>query len=308
MKYNVFISHSTKDAKAVKIIREHLERSGITCFVSDRNLHHVNEWQKQLSDNMDCSDMLLYVHTRNSNASSEVGREINYFESKCCRPVLVYRLDDEEYANDRSYYLQSINFIDSLQCASQGLEVLLQDVKLALEGKVTISHSKKKSALLPAIGMFVIAVLVVIGKTVLDSRIDRMKASEIAERRAQMEKYIALAEHYIDIQDSLDLVFPCIDHADSVRLSLPESETLEARISDARLRFFNSMQEIRQGYITSVEALAASLPYLKEDSVEAKEEISEYIIKHNLISKILGIKPDATMNSITEQLTITTVH
>lgn len=223
MKYTAFISHSTKDAAAVGQIRSFLEEHGYTCFVSGRNLKHNAEWQKQLVDSMLDSKMLIYVHSGNSNTSPEVGREINYFADKCHRPILVYRLSDTEYARDRAYYLQSINHIDSLGSATEGLAVLRENVEDVLKGnglikKLPFSSSNSTGTLI-TVALAALAVVTVFGFLIsrgIKSGSERRRLSRYESAKARTEALKAEAQRHIANEDSLEFVIPCLHEAVSI--------------------------------------------------------------------------------------------
>ena len=214
MKYVAFISHSNKDGKALHSVREYLEKCGFSCFASERDLRHNANWQTQLVDAMDNSSMLVYLHSRAANDSAEVSREINYFADKCHRPILVYRLDDVPYNKDRAYYLQSINYIDSLLRPEDGLDRLADNVRNTLNGlpaQLLDDPAARRRRKLLRIGLPILAaILLAVGLLGFHA----WEKKEMRTLLAESAGILARAEDWLAREDSLAFVLPAIDRAE----------------------------------------------------------------------------------------------
>ena len=308
MNYTAFISHSKKDAKALHAIRQYLEDRGIPCFASERDLRHNANWQTQLVEAMDSSEMLIYVHSKNSNASKEVSREINYFADKCHRPILVYRLDDVAYNNDRAYYLQSINYIDSLGSPEDGLGQLEQNVRHTLDGADTAweSRSSGKNArwvrrmAIPALGVLLLA-----GGCAAFHGYEKGKA-----RRWQAESAAILAstETWLAQEDSLEFVLPGIDRAEALmeqcdRLyttSAPEETDFKGIREGCR----QTLLEIRTRRSDMVKALYEPLKYAsRENRMASEEAILQNVETIRKLDGILDLPADEEIEMIVNRIT-----
>lgn len=307
MKYTAFISHSNRDAKALHAIRQYLEERGIPCFASERDLKHNANWQTQLVEAMDSSEMLIYVHSKNSNASAEVSREINYFADKCHRPILVYRLDDVPYNNDRVYYLQSINYIDSLSHPEDGLDQLVLDVRHTLDGTDAAweSHPSGRNwrwirrMAIPALGLLVLA-----GGYLGFHRYEKGKA-----RRWQAESAAILAstEAWLAQEDSLEFVLPGIDRAEALMeqcdrlytMSAPEKMDFKGIRDGCR----QTLLDIRTRRADMVKALYEPLKYASRDNRIASEEaILQNVETIRQLDGILGLPADEDIEMIVNRI------
>lgn len=310
MKYTAFISHSNKDEKALHTVREYLEGCGYPCFASERDLMHNANWQTQLVEAMDQSTMLIYLHSKNSNASSEVSREINYFADKCHRPILVYRLDDVAYNRDRAYYLQSINYIDSLLKPEDGLEQLAANVKHTLEGLPAegwengAARKRRLFARLGAAAAVIFAVL--LGYLVFHGQQKGKLERWTGESAALMER----AEGWLASEDSLEYVLPGIDRAEALfdqcaglkTVSVPERPDFQR----AREKSLQTMSEIRDRRISTVKALYEPLKYLsRESSAASAGAIMSNIDKVHLLDSLLGLPEDEEVSTIYNKLKAT---
>ena len=112
MKYDVFISYSSKDQKMVEAICAYLEQRRIRCFVAYRDIPKGVTWAERIVEALDESGMMLVAFTENFNASDEVNREI---ELACNdkKPILTFRLSDTAFAGAKKYFLQNLNWLDA---------------------------------------------------------------------------------------------------------------------------------------------------------------------------------------------------
>lgn len=307
MKYTAFISHSNKDAKALHIIRQYLEERGIPCFASERDLKHNANWQTQLVEAMDSSEMLIYVHSKNSNASAEVSREINYFADKCHRPILVYRLDDVPYNNDRAYYLQSINYIDSLSHPEDGLDQLVLDVRHTLDGADVALESHPtgrnrrwiRRIAIPTLGLLVLAVGYI--------GLHRYEKGKARKWQAESAAILASTEAWLAQEDSLEFVLPGIDRAEQLmeqcdRLyttSAPEEMDFKGIRDGCR----QTLLEIRTRRADMVKAMYEPLKYAsRENRIASEEAILQNVETIRQLDGILGLPADEDIEMIVNRI------
>ena len=310
MKYVAFISHSNKDGKALHSVREYLEKCGFSCFASERDLRHNANWQTQLVDAMDNSSMLVYLHSRAANDSSEVSREINYFADKCHRPILVYRLDDVPYNKDRAYYLQSINYIDSLLRPEDGLERLADNVRNTLKGlpaQLLDDPAARRRRKLLRIGLPILAaILLAVGLLGFHA----WEKKEMRTLLAESAGILARAEDWLAREDSLAFVLPAIDKAEEkVRqcdrlLTVTPSGQPDFQI--VREQALQTISDIRGRRIETVKALYEPLKYTSKESGAA----SVGVIRTNLgiigvLDSLLGQPMDKDIEYIKNHIDFT---
>lgn len=307
MRYTAFISHSNKDGKALHAVREYLESCGFACFASERDLLHNAGWQQQLVEAMDTSDMLIYLHSRNSNESAEVGREINYFADKCHRPILVYRLDDAAYNRDRAYYLQSINYIDSLLSPSDGLEQLAANVRHTLEGREAEGlekHPGRARLLLKRVAVPLLALILLAGGYIGFHTYEKGKSASL---RLQGADLLSRVDGWLSQEDSLDRVIPSIHEAEDLYTQSAGMLTVKAAeapdfqsILDGALQ---SLSAIRSRRINTVKALYEPLKYAsKENGAASAGIIMANIGKVRQLDTLLGLPSDKEIDMITNYI------
>jgi hypothetical protein len=72
----VFISHSSVDARAADQIRDALEAAGITCWISSRDIPVGVEWAASIADAIEQVQLVLLLLSARANASEHVQKEI----------------------------------------------------------------------------------------------------------------------------------------------------------------------------------------------------------------------------------------
>lgn len=131
MKYNVFISHSSKDEDEVNKICKYLEENGIKCFVSYRDIPSGVSYPGEITRAMRESEMLLLVLTQNSNESTQVDKEITMANDQR-KKLACFRLEDIQYSDDKAYLMSGVNWLDAFANPNECYFELLQDVCMHL--------------------------------------------------------------------------------------------------------------------------------------------------------------------------------
>ena len=75
--YKVFISHSTKDKDLIELLSKRLEEARIDCYLAERNLP-VGEELKNIFSEIDSSDIVIALLTKDGESSEWVNQEIGY--------------------------------------------------------------------------------------------------------------------------------------------------------------------------------------------------------------------------------------
>ena len=311
-KYSTFISHSNRDEEQVARIQKHLEDAGFSCFVSGRDLKHNAGWQVQLVDALEASETLLYVHSQNSNASEEVAREITLFADKIKRPIIIYRLTDDEYNKDKIYYLQAINYIDSLGDCTLGLDALTDNLKNAIDGVKQFKTQDyirsenrrlfRKAGILAAI----LAVIALLGGLYYGIK-ESTRNRKIACLSAQCQAIIGQIDEYIKIEDSLDLVYPLLDKAESIDGQIRDLSGGQSGsgvdLTRKREECGADLKEIRSGLIKTVLLNYDLLQFMdRNERQDATEGISRNIGRIEALDTILSLDHDTEIDKIKEKI------
>lgn len=127
MKYDVFISYSSKDQKVVEAMCAYLEQHKVRCFVAYRDIPKGFVWAKAIVDALDESKMMVVVFSEEFNLSDQVDREIE-LASEDKKPILTFRISDAMFKGAKKYYLKNINWIDAFPDPEKVFDALLDNV------------------------------------------------------------------------------------------------------------------------------------------------------------------------------------
>ena len=148
--YDVFISYSSHDQKIVEGICAYLEQHRIRCFVAYRDIPAGVVWAGAIVDGLDSSRMMLVVFSDSFNSSKQVDREIE-LASEDNKPILTFRISNDDFKGAKKYYLKNINWIDAFPDPEHSFGPLLNNVcrLLGIEPQTkptdTTSSLKKES-------------------------------------------------------------------------------------------------------------------------------------------------------------------
>ena len=111
-KYDVFISYSSKDQKVAEGVCAYLEQRKIRCFVAYRDIPQGKVWARAIVEALEVSSMMVVIFSKNFNVSEQVDREIE-LTAEDRKPILTFRLSDDDFQGAKKYYLKNLNWIDA---------------------------------------------------------------------------------------------------------------------------------------------------------------------------------------------------
>jgi hypothetical protein len=131
-RYDVFISHSSKDRLVVEPIRAGLEDAGLRCWIAPRDILPGEDFPSAIATAIASSRLMLLVFTLNSNLSEEVSREL-YLAASRQRVILPFRVDPVEPEPGKAYYLSRIEWLDAARPPTAGqIAALAQRIQALL--------------------------------------------------------------------------------------------------------------------------------------------------------------------------------
>ena len=144
MQYDIFISYSSIDKKITERVCSYLEQHGIRCFVAYRDIPRGVVWASAIVEALEHSRMLLVLFSKHFNNSRQVDREIE-LAAEQGMPILTLRLDDEEFAGVKKYYLKNLNWIDAYPNPERSFDSLIKNVLLLLGDKCSLESVTQSS-------------------------------------------------------------------------------------------------------------------------------------------------------------------
>lgn len=113
MKYDVFISYSSKDATIASEICEMLETNDLTCWIAPRNVVGGKSYAREIIEAITESAVVLFIFSQHSNVSPHVESEIDtaFNQGKI---IIPFRIEDTPMSPELSYYLNKNHRIDGI--------------------------------------------------------------------------------------------------------------------------------------------------------------------------------------------------
>jgi formylglycine-generating enzyme required for sulfatase activity len=109
---HVFISFASADADLAHRAVESLERSGLRCWIADRDIEPATSYPGAITDAVKASGVVLLLLTESSSASPHVIREIELaFNAR--RPILPVRVGGVTPSADLHYFLSRAQWLDA---------------------------------------------------------------------------------------------------------------------------------------------------------------------------------------------------
>lgn len=152
--YDVFISYSRRDyvdenknvipGNAVSKIKECLKRANITYWFDTEDIKNSDAFAERIETNMEKSRMLLFISSKNSNASKWTRREISLANDNN-KKILPLKIDDSKFGSGIGFILAGINYQEYFVNPELALETLVRDI---LDIKRDINEKELKSEII----------------------------------------------------------------------------------------------------------------------------------------------------------------
>ncbi|MFT8420707.1 MAG: toll/interleukin-1 receptor domain-containing protein, partial [Gluconacetobacter sp.] len=142
MRNLIFISYSSKDAEFVtKMVRD-IEKNGVRCWMSARDIEPGADYQGAIVDAMERAAAVLLVFSSNANASKEIVKELALASQKG-RTVIPARVEDILPKGAFEYQITNAQFIDLFRDYNDAIirlsRSLQAQIEIATDGKTTIA-------------------------------------------------------------------------------------------------------------------------------------------------------------------------
>lgn len=137
--HKIFISYSRKDEDKTKGICSLLNDMGIPYWIDVDGTYSGENFKEVIVNAIKQSQLVLFVSTKNSNASLNVAKEISLAD-KYNKVVIPIKLDNSPFAPKIDYDLNCIDAIELYDFTQEQMEKL----RKCIQGKLAIENSKVK--------------------------------------------------------------------------------------------------------------------------------------------------------------------
>ena len=131
MSHQVFISYSSKDKKFAEKIYSFLNKKGISCWISSKDIPAGADYQVCVVEAINTAQIVLLIFSANANSSNEIAKELSLASKKILIPT---RIEDVIPEGAFQYQLSNRQFIDLFEDFDNRLQELAERIQSALEG------------------------------------------------------------------------------------------------------------------------------------------------------------------------------
>ncbi|MEW6437666.1 MAG: SUMF1/EgtB/PvdO family nonheme iron enzyme [Pseudomonadota bacterium] len=123
----VFITHSSRDYKQSRAVVDVLEKNGLSCWISERDIGAGDNYGDAIVDAIESAKVMVLVFSANANNSDEIKKEIA-LASQRKLTVVPIRIEDATPSKAFRYELVTRNWIDCFPDWNQGMQTLVRRV------------------------------------------------------------------------------------------------------------------------------------------------------------------------------------
>jgi formylglycine-generating enzyme required for sulfatase activity len=155
----VFITHSSLDYKKARAVVDALEKQGIKCWISERDIRAGDNYGDAIVDAIESALVMVLVFSANANNSEEIKKEIALASQRKITVVPV-RLEEVAPSKAFRYELITRNWIDLFPHWGQGIQRLVERISslTSIEPtQVTPPPQGKPPPALPPVWMMAVA-------------------------------------------------------------------------------------------------------------------------------------------------------
>jgi hypothetical protein len=110
--FDVFISHSSKDALAASAIKQHLQGVGIRCWKAPDDIKPGESWPQAILRALGNCHAMVLVWSSNSTTSGEVSKELT-LAMRNNITVVPFRIEDVKASGEWEYHLANTHWMDA---------------------------------------------------------------------------------------------------------------------------------------------------------------------------------------------------
>ena len=127
MKYDVFISYSSKDSGVAFDVCAMLEAAGLTCWIAPRNVYGGKSYAREIIEAITESQIVLFIFSSYSNCSSHVESEIDIaFNQE--KVIIPFRIEEVKMSPELTYYINKKHHIDGIPEPALSFDILKESV------------------------------------------------------------------------------------------------------------------------------------------------------------------------------------
>jgi hypothetical protein len=146
MDARIFVSHSSKDHKLAMTIATALERRGLACWISSRDIGAGQNFQEAIVEAIRTARAMVLVFSRNANDSAEIKKELA-LASEYRIIVIPVRAEEIVPTGAFKYELATRQWVDLFENWEQAIERLCEQInRISAPGSAPVTAQSKPAA------------------------------------------------------------------------------------------------------------------------------------------------------------------
>jgi tetratricopeptide (TPR) repeat protein len=123
----VFVSYATADRKQALAVCKAIERRGVKCWISSRDVAPGQNYQEAIVRSLRDAAAMVLIFSRAANTSNEIKKELS-LASRFQVPVMALRIEDVEPSDAFAYELSTRQWIDASEGWEQSIHSLVSEI------------------------------------------------------------------------------------------------------------------------------------------------------------------------------------
>jgi tetratricopeptide (TPR) repeat protein len=123
----VFVSYATADRKQALAVCKAIERRGVKCWISSRDVAPGQNYQEAIVRSLRDAAAMVLIFSRAANTSNEIKKELS-LASRFQVPVMALRIEDVEPSDAFAYELSTRQWIDASEGWEQSIDSLVGEI------------------------------------------------------------------------------------------------------------------------------------------------------------------------------------
>src|SRR5690348_5648972 len=124
----VFVSYATAGRKEAISVCKAIERRGVRCWISSRDVKPGENYQEAIVRSIRTSRAMVLVFSEAANNSDEIKKELS-LASKHRVPVMALRIEDVEPSDAFAYELSTRQWIDAFESWDKSIDALVRKIE-----------------------------------------------------------------------------------------------------------------------------------------------------------------------------------
>jgi hypothetical protein len=124
----LFVSHVTEDRVAALQVVDELERRGIRCWITPRDIEAGKAYDDEIADAIDRSRALLLIFSEHCNSNEYIRREITV-AGNARKLIIPFRIENVEPKKGLAVRLADLHWIDGFVARERAIDEVLRSVQ-----------------------------------------------------------------------------------------------------------------------------------------------------------------------------------